>query len=198
MRELAIKAEVHPSLVSRVLSGKRQPTVDFLFRIGQPLGVDPRHLLLAAGRFNRIPELDPGVEAGGPGTPGLPGIGDEVRQLAPYIQYAQTGEGEAEILDRLGRSLKRLDLGSAGPMVMLKERLWALFRQFRSYELAGYRRALAGGALLYFMAPVDAIPDYLPLVGFLDDLSVASMVWTLLEQTVATGGLSDTGSLAQQ
>ena len=32
--------------------------------------------------------------------------------------------------------------------------------------------AIATGALIYFLSPVDAVPDVIPIVGFLDDAAV--------------------------
>jgi hypothetical protein len=37
-------------------------------------------------------------------------------------------------------------------------------------------RALAAGALLYFVNPFDAIPDALPGIGYLDDFAVLTLV----------------------
>jgi uncharacterized membrane protein YkvA (DUF1232 family) len=36
--------------------------------------------------------------------------------------------------------------------------------------------------LLYLMTPCDAVPDYLPVVGWLDDLTVASLILTYLDE----------------
>jgi len=33
-------------------------------------------------------------------------------------------------------------------------------------------------ALAYFLAPLDAIPDFIPLVGFVDDAAVLGLVFT--------------------
>lgn len=191
MRQLAIESGVHPSLVSRVLAGKRQPTVDFLWRVSRPLGADPQHLLLAAGKADRLPTSD--LATGSTSA----GAGEEARHFVPYLHYAQTEEGEAEILERFNRSLKRLERDSAGPVAELKDRLWSLFRLFRGHELAAYARSLAGGALLYFISPVDLVPDYLPLVGFLDDVAVVAMVWSVIQGSGPMGEKPDSNSLAQ-
>jgi len=39
-------------------------------------------------------------------------------------------------------------------------------------------------ALLYFLSPVDLIPDAIPVVGLLDDAAVAAFVWTVVESDV--------------
>jgi uncharacterized membrane protein YkvA (DUF1232 family) len=35
-----------------------------------------------------------------------------------------------------------------------------------------YRKAIIVAALIYFIVPIDTIPDFTPLFGYLDDLGV--------------------------
>ena len=58
--------------------------------------------------------------------------------------------------------------------------LSTLLRLARAYATRAYRD-ISGksmlyvvGALLYFLSPVDVIPDFLPGVGYLDDIAVIS------------------------
>ena len=41
---------------------------------------------------------------------------------------------------------------------------------------------IAIGALFYFVNPIDAIPDIIPLVGFTDDAAIALTAITLLKK----------------
>lgn len=45
-----------------------------------------------------------------------------------------------------------------------------------------YRWLLIGGTLLYFISPLDLAPDALPLIGWLDDGIVASLLVTEMSQ----------------
>jgi uncharacterized membrane protein YkvA (DUF1232 family) len=47
----------------------------------------------------------------------------------------------------------------------------SLYYASLSPETPAWAKAVIGGALAYFVLPIDAIPDLLPLVGFTDDLS---------------------------
>lgn len=64
--------------------------------------------------------------------------------------------------------------------------LQAMLRLVRAWARRDYRKvpwrtiAVAVGALLYVLDPLDAIPDWLPGIGFIDDAGmVALMVGTI-------------------
>lgn len=46
------------------------------------------------------------------------------------------------------------------------------------------RIAPAVGALLYFISPIDLIPDYIPFVGFVDDAAVIAAVCAYLDKEI--------------
>jgi uncharacterized membrane protein YkvA (DUF1232 family) len=48
------------------------------------------------------------------------------------------------------------------------------FRYVRDPRVPLWRRLAGLLAVVYFVMPVDAIPDFLPLLGWLDDLGVLS------------------------
>jgi uncharacterized membrane protein YkvA (DUF1232 family) len=48
------------------------------------------------------------------------------------------------------------------------------FRYVRDPRVPMWRRLAGLFAVLYFVMPVDALPDFLPILGWLDDLGVLS------------------------
>ncbi|HLE31249.1 MAG TPA: YkvA family protein [Bacteroidota bacterium] len=52
----------------------------------------------------------------------------------------------------------------------------ALFRFMSDPAVHWGKKALAVGALLYFIIPFDSIPDVAPFVGYLDDVGVIALV----------------------
>lgn len=52
----------------------------------------------------------------------------------------------------------------------------ALFNYFLDKSIPWYRKSIVVGALVYFIMPIDSIPDMAPLVGYLDDLGVITAV----------------------
>ncbi len=57
-----------------------------------------------------------------------------------------------------------------------------LIRLVRAYVKGEYRDlpwetiALAIGALIYFLSPIDLIPDVIPIAGYMDDAAVIGFV----------------------
>lgn len=52
------------------------------------------------------------------------------------------------------------------------EDIIALYNYLKDDSVKWYRKLIVVSALLYFISPIDSIPDLAPLVGYLDDLGV--------------------------
>ncbi|MGD2036278.1 MAG: DnaJ domain-containing protein [Desulfobacterales bacterium] len=61
--------------------------------------------------------------------------------------------------------------------------LYTLFKDSvrGNYKLHPANIAMIGGGLLYFILPADLIPDFIPLVGYLDDLAVLTTIMNSLK-----------------
>ena len=63
-----------------------------------------------------------------------------------------------------------------------------LFNLLRDYANGNYREvpfnvvAAIGGALLYVLSPLDLIPDFIQIVGYLDDAAVIAFCLNLIEK----------------
>jgi len=53
------------------------------------------------------------------------------------------------------------------------------------YNLHPAIMGIIGGGLLYFIMPLDLIPDYIPIVGLLDDFAVLSAIINSLQNELA-------------
>ena len=51
-----------------------------------------------------------------------------------------------------------------------------------NYKLHPATLAMIGGGLLYFILPLDLIPDYIPFVGFLDDMAILTTIINSLQE----------------
>jgi uncharacterized membrane protein YkvA (DUF1232 family) len=88
-------------------------------------------------------------------------------------QAKQVGEQFEEKLERVGHKLR------------FAQDLLALFRYFMDGRVRWQRKTIVVGALLYFISPLDAVPDIAPLVGYLDDLGVILAVTKFMSAELA-------------
>ena len=52
----------------------------------------------------------------------------------------------------------------------LKAELYALYLAYRDPRVPWYARLFAAGVVAYAISPIDLIPDFIPVLGYLDDL----------------------------
>lgn len=71
------------------------------------------------------------------------------------------------------------------------EKILVLFRMFRAQLNGDYRElpwktiVMIVGAMIYFVTPVDMIPDFIPALGLTDDVAVVYWVYNSLKEDVA-------------
>ena len=53
------------------------------------------------------------------------------------------------------------------------------------YKLHPAVKGIIGGGLLYFIVPLDLIPDYIPIAGLLDDFAILSAIINSLQDELA-------------
>ena len=63
-------------------------------------------------------------------------------------------------------------LEKSGRKVSFAKDILALYRYMKDPFVKWYRKAIVVAALVYFIVPIDTIPDMTPLFGYLDDLGV--------------------------
>ncbi len=67
-------------------------------------------------------------------------------------------------------------LEKIGKKISFAKDILALFNYLRDGHVSWHRKAIVVAALIYFISPIDAIPDFKPLIGYLDDLGVITAV----------------------
>ena len=73
------------------------------------------------------------------------------------------------------------------PVMDSVRELYALFKDAvkGGYRLDPTSLAAIGGGLLYFLLPIDLIPDFIPMAGFFDDLTILTTIMTSLKEEIA-------------
>ncbi len=73
----------------------------------------------------------------------------------------------------------------------LKKELSVLSIALRDPRTPWYAKALIGLVLAYVLSPIDLIPDFIPVLGYLDDLVLASIGTALAVKMIPAEVLSD-------
>ena len=112
---------------------------------------------------------------------------DRRRQYDRVLRYTR-GKDFSKILDATAFWKK---VEKASPVLrQILENLKNLYGLFvdsvkGKYNLHPAIIGLIGGGLLYFIIPLDLIPDYIPIVGLLDDYVVLSAIINSLQTELA-------------
>ena len=111
--------------------------------------------------------------------------GDEVTESAAFRRATLEAEACAGDPARLRKLIEdaigKLNVIPRGPFGESWPYLLAMVRLIRDYHRAEYRDIAAPkliaiiSAIIYFVSPFDVIPDYLPVLGHIDDAFVVSL-----------------------
>ena len=112
-------------------------------------------------------------------------IGDEITQSAAFRRAAADAEAYArnpKLLHQLVQdAVGKISVIPRGPFAESWPYLMAMIRMIRDYQRAEYRDIseqnllIIVAAIIYFVSPFDVIPDWVPLLGLIDDAFVISL-----------------------
>src|SRR5574340_1631727 len=94
-------------------------------------------------------------------------------------EYAYDPDKTKKLLDKAAKKAKRK---KKEPIGQVLEYFLALIRIVRAYIRGEHRDmpwesiVLSIAAIIYFLSPVDFIPEFVPVVGYLDDMAVIAFV----------------------
>jgi len=86
-----------------------------------------------------------------------------------------------KVLDELAKADAKAEK-NGGAIIKFVEDLKILIRLVRAWAKGEYKEVptttiiLAIAAIIYFVSPIDAIPDWIPVFGYMDDAAVVALV----------------------
>jgi len=179
IRKLGKLTDIDAATISRIMSGKRRATPAHLQRFADGLGIPVSELLTAAGYLDRpgpsdlqvsVANIEEILASSDLHNPHF-SIENLEEQLAHYEQYAQTNEGRHTVLQQFAEKIH--EIRSSGPFI---QQLKDMYERFRSNRGTAAELAFIGSALVYFILPIDCIPDYLFPIGYIDDAVAVNLV----------------------
>lgn len=104
-----------------------------------------------------------------------------------FVEAAERGDAETTIADAFDGKLAEVRGGKRGraaariqPLLDAAREAHAIWQQ--RGRLSRRENVLLAAALLYFISPLDAVPDVVPVLGYADDLAVLVFVLGLVRQ----------------
>ncbi len=79
----------------------------------------------------------------------------------------------------------KLDGMNKGKIAEIWEKVTLLYKLIKDPNAAWASKAVAIGALIYLISPIDAVPDPIPIAGLADDATVIIGAVTTLAMTLA-------------
>ena len=73
----------------------------------------------------------------------------------------------------------------------LKRETYVLYLAVRDPRTPWYARAIAAAVVAYALSPIDLIPDFIPVIGYLDDLIVVPLGIALALKLVPANVMAD-------
>ena len=73
----------------------------------------------------------------------------------------------------------------------LKREVYALYFAVRDPRVPWYAKVLAGGVVAYAFSPIDLIPDFVPVLGYLDDLILLPLGVLLVRKLIPVEVLAE-------
>ena len=124
------------------------------------------------------------------------GLGDRIAQGALFqrlkdraIAYARDPDKLRDVLNRA--TSKAQAAGGRGVLAEVWDSLLTLLRLLRAYAKGDYRQVpgksliLIIAGVLYFLTPIDFIPDFIVGLGFIDDVAILAWVANAVRNVLA-------------
>jgi uncharacterized membrane protein YkvA (DUF1232 family)/plasmid maintenance system antidote protein VapI len=166
IRELSRRTAIDAAIISKIINGKRKVTVNHLKRFSEVLNVSHEELMRTAGFLdqNVLQQTEQHLEAlCKQADPSF--TAERVRkQLADYEEVALTEGGKKIIEEKFDEKIQ--SVGNVGKLV---NDLKTMFSKLQSGLATKQEIIIFGAALLYFINPIDVLPDYIFPFGYLDD-----------------------------
>ncbi|HEY6907645.1 MAG TPA: YkvA family protein [Ignavibacteriaceae bacterium] len=108
--------------------------------------------------------------------------GNDLTELEEFDALDFGGESEEKTSEKMNYIEENLweKIERVGKKISFAKDIFALVKYMRDPLVSWHRKTIVVAALIYFISPIDAVPDIAPLIGYLDDLGVITAVLKFL------------------
>ena len=109
--------------------------------------------------------------------------------LRRAVGIATSNEKISELIGSVTDKMSDIDENKKRASDFIKK-VGTLLRMLRAYINGNYRQIpfksllMIIGALIYFMMPLDLIPDFIPVTGLADDISIIFLVFASINEDI--------------
>jgi len=108
--------------------------------------------------------------------------GDTIDTIASSVKP----EDEKHVLEEVGTKVDALEKGKQSGVKELLQSVKLAFRMLKDneYALSWKTKTLLIAGLMYFLLPSDLTPDYIPIIGYIDDAAVMTAIFKRLAREI--------------
>ena len=114
------------------------------------------------------------------------GMSKQTNDIVDSFADKASSTDEQKVLDDVSSKVQELHSSKSTAIKELLQHVKLAFYMLndKNYNLSWKSKTLLIGALLYFLLPTDLTPDFLPIIGYIDDAAVISAVFKRLANEV--------------
>lgn len=132
-----------------------------------------------------------------PDAPTIEGLdSDQVERLADVSDHFKKLEGQAakitsqdvdDLITR-GEEIHKKTKEVPGTLKRFANQIGLLFEMVKDYSNGSYKEipflsiAMVVVALVYFLSPIDLIPDFIPVIGYVDDAMIVALTVRAIQE----------------
>lgn len=186
MTKLSDLTQIDKATISRIANNKQIPTNKHLKKISAALNIPFNQLFSIINDEYSISETDNKTTNTNSSDENIilnfssildnTDLSDKVQQeLLKYEELMNTKDGKTLITNDFNTKIN--NISQTGPFVTT---LKNLYNKFCNESLSKKEFILIGAVLLYFILPLDIIPDFIFPIGFIDDMIAVNLLTSSL------------------